>query len=40
MVLATKGGIRLDVPYDFSSEYLCKAINASLARLGAERVEL
>jgi predicted oxidoreductase len=40
MVLATKGGIRLDVPYDSSTGYLCDAIDASLVRLGTERVEL
>jgi predicted oxidoreductase len=40
MVLATKGGIRLGVPYDSGAEYLRSAIDASLARLGTERVEL
>jgi predicted oxidoreductase len=40
MVLATKGGIRLGVPYDSQAEYLRSAIDASLARLGTERVEL
>ena len=40
MVLATKGGIRLGVPYDSSAEYLRSAIDASLARLGTDRVEL
>jgi predicted oxidoreductase len=40
MVLATKGGIRMGVPYDSSAEYLKDAIDASLARLGTERVEL
>jgi len=40
MVLATKGGIRMGVPYDSSSEYLRSAIDASLTRLGTERVEL
>jgi predicted oxidoreductase len=40
MVLATKGGIRIGVPYDSSAEYLSTAIDASLARLGTERVEL
>ena len=34
MVLASKGGIRLGVPYDSSRDYLAQAIDASLARLG------
>ena len=40
MVLATKGGIRMGVPYDSSAAYLRAAIDASLSRLGTERVEL
>src|SRR6201995_4579577 len=40
MVLATKGGIRLGVPYDSSASYLRCAIDDSLARLDTERVEL
>ena len=40
MVLATMGGIRMGVPYDSSAEYLAAAIDASLRRLGTERVEL
>jgi len=40
MVLASKGGIRMGVPYDSSAEYLGAAIDASLTRLGTERVEL
>ena len=40
MVLATKGGIRMGVPYDSSAEYLQEAIEASLRRLRTERVEL
>jgi predicted oxidoreductase len=40
MVLATKGGIRIGVPYDSSAEYLRSAIDSSLGRLGTERVEL
>jgi predicted oxidoreductase len=40
MVLATKGGIRMGVPYDSSLQYLSAAIDASLARLGTDRVEL
>jgi predicted oxidoreductase len=40
MVLATKGGIRPGIPYDSRAEYLRSAIDASLTRLGTERVEL
>lgn len=40
MVLATKGGIVMGVPYDSSASYLASAIDASLARLGVERIEL
>ena len=40
MVLATKGGIRPGIPYDSCAEYLRSAIDASLTRLGTERVEL
>ncbi|WP_432423367.1 aldo/keto reductase [Sphingomonas lycopersici] len=40
MILASKGGIRLGVPYDSSRAYLAQAIDASLARLGCERIEL
>ena len=40
MVLATKGGIRIGVPYDSSAAYLQEAIDASLQRLRTERVEL
>lgn len=40
MVLATKGGISMGVPYDSSADYLRSAIDASLARLRCERVEL
>jgi predicted oxidoreductase len=40
MVLATKGGIRPGIPYDSHAEYLRSAIDASLTRLGTERVEL
>jgi predicted oxidoreductase len=40
MVLATKGGIVIGAPYDSSAEYLEQAIDASLRRLGVERVEL
>ena len=40
MVLATKGGIVIGTPYDSSAAYLERAIDASLRRLGVERVEL
>lgn len=40
MVLATKGGISMGVPYDSSGAYLAQAIDASLARLGCERIDL
>ncbi|QJQ31762.1 aldo/keto reductase [Sphingomonas lacunae] len=40
IVLATKGGIMPPLPYDQSATYLSGAIDASLKRLGVERVEL
>jgi predicted oxidoreductase len=40
MVLETKGGIVMGVPYDSSASYLTSAIDASLTRLGVDRVEL
>jgi predicted oxidoreductase len=40
MVLATKGGIRMGVPYDSSAAYLAEAIDHSLIRMGVDRVEL
>ena len=40
IVLATKGGIAMGVPYDSSAAYLVAACEASLRRLGTERVEL
>ncbi len=40
MVLATKGGIMPPLPYDQSADYLRKAIDASLTRLGTDTVEL
>jgi predicted oxidoreductase len=40
MVIATKGGIVLGVPYDSSREYLAAALDASLRRLKVEQVEL
>ena len=40
MVLATKGGIILGVPYDSSPAYLTSAIDISLKRLRTDHVEL
>lgn len=40
MVLATKGGIRPGVPYDWSADYLTRACEDSLRRLGVEVVDL
>ncbi len=40
MVLASKGGIRMGVPYDSSAAYMAEAIDASLARLGCESIDL
>jgi predicted oxidoreductase len=40
MVLATKGGISMGVPYDSSAAYLIAAAEASLRRLGTDAVEL
>jgi predicted oxidoreductase len=40
IVLATKGGISMGVPYDSSAAYLVAACEASLRRLGTEAVEL
>jgi predicted oxidoreductase len=40
MVLATKGGIVPGVPYDSSPDYLSRALDASLTRLGVEQVDL
>lgn len=40
MVLATKGGIMPPVPYDSSPEYLRSAVDASLTRLGVDRIDL
>jgi predicted oxidoreductase len=40
MVLATKGGIAMGVPYDSSVAYLGDALDASLRRLGVEHVAL
>ena len=40
MVIATKGGIRMGVPYDSSAAYVTAAIDASLKRLGVDHVAL
>lgn len=40
ITLATKGGIMPPLPYDQSAAYLTAALDASLKRLGVERVEL
>lgn len=40
MVLATKGGIILGVPYDSSAPYLTSAMDISLKRLRTDHVEL
>jgi len=40
MVLATKGGISLGVPYDSREEHLVAAADASLSRLGVDSVDL
>ena len=40
MVLATKGGILPPLPYDQSADYLREAIDASLARLRVDSIDL
>jgi predicted oxidoreductase len=40
MVLASKGGIQPGVPYDQSDRYLRAACDASLGRLGVDRIDL
>lgn len=40
MVIATKGGIRPGIPYNSGADYLADAIDASLARMGVEQVDL
>jgi predicted oxidoreductase len=40
MVIATKGGISMGVPYDSSAGYLASAIDASLRRMGVDNVAL
>jgi predicted oxidoreductase len=40
MVLASKGGIVIGTPYDSSKAYTASAIDASLARLGVDHIDL
>lgn len=40
MVIATKGGITPPVPYDSSTAYLAGAVDASLARMGIDVIDL
>jgi len=40
MVLASKGGIVIGTPYDSSSAYVGQAIDASLARMGVDHIDL
>ena len=40
MTLASKGGIVMGVPYDSSPAYLEQAVEASLTRMGVERIDL
>jgi predicted oxidoreductase len=40
MVLASKGGIRMGVPYDSAPDYIAAAVDASLARLGVDTLDL
>jgi len=40
MTLASKGGIVIGTPYDSSAAYIEAAIDASLRRLGVERIDL
>jgi len=40
MVLATKGGIREGIPYDSSADYLERACDESLRRLGVDVIDL
>jgi predicted oxidoreductase len=40
MVLASKGGIWPGIPYDSSARYLTSALDASLSRLGVDRIDL
>ena len=40
MVIASKGGIDLGVPYDSSAQYLRKAVEASLERMKVDTIDL
>lgn len=40
IVVASKGGIRPPLPYDQSRAYMDSALDASLSRLGVERIDL
>jgi len=40
MIIATKGGIRPGIPYNSGADYLAEAIDASLTRMGIDRVDL
>lgn len=40
MVIATKGGIRPGIPYRSDREYLAQAVDASLSRMGIDRIDL
>ncbi|MGL6043192.1 MAG: aldo/keto reductase, partial [Sandaracinobacteroides sp.] len=40
LVLASKGGIRMGVPYDSSAAYIEQAVDASLKRLGLDQIDL
>lgn len=40
MVIATKGGIRPGIPYRSDREYLREAVEASLSRMGIDRIDL
>ncbi|APG61683.1 aldo/keto reductase [Sphingorhabdus lutea] len=40
MFLASKGGIMPPIPYDSSADYLAKAMDASLTRMGVEQMDL
>ncbi|MBI0475378.1 aldo/keto reductase [Sphingomonas sp. MA1305] len=40
MTIATKGGIRPGIPYNSSATYLAEALDASLARMGIDQVDL
>lgn len=40
ITIATKGGIRPGIPYNSGAAYLAEALDASLARMGVEQVDL